>query len=276
MKNIIIPVDFSKYSEYAVKAAAMLAKKHSGNLTLVHMLEMPTGYSDNGGDHNKAMVFMLKFAEKKFETFVDKDYLEDLEVNIIIKHYALFPEIGTLAEEQNADLIVMGSHGVSNHNDYFLGSNTEKVVKTSKIPVLVIKEELHDIEFTNSVYVSDFKLESIEAYLKAQAFFNMIDVKPTLLFVNKSDGGFVSSREMESRFEDFLMEAHGNLDNLEYFENYDDYTVLEGVNYFVEKNDISLVSIATHGKSSLSKFFNHSISLDIANHLKKPVLTLLI
>ncbi|WP_010135854.1 universal stress protein [Ochrovirga pacifica] len=275
MKNIIIPVDFSKYSEYALKVGAQFAKKHNTKLTLVHMLEMPTGYSDHSVDQ-KTTVFMLKLAEKKFDEFIDKDYLEDVSVDLVIKHYALFPEIGVLAKELNADLIIMGSHGVSEHDDFFLGSNTEKVVKTSKIPVLVIKKEIDSIDFDKVVYVSDFKTESVEAYQKAKTFFNLIKVKPKLLFINKADGGFVSTKEMETRFQNFLQKADGNLDNLSYFDNYDDYTVLDGVKYYVEKNNISLVSIATHGKSSISKFFNHSVSLEIANHLETPVLTLLI
>ncbi|MGY6647670.1 universal stress protein [Wenyingzhuangia sp. IMCC45574] len=276
MKNIIIPVDFSKYSEYALKVGAMFAKKHHCKLTLVHMLEMPMGYSQLDAEHAKAMVFMLKFAEKKFEDFVDKDYLEDIDINIIIKHLALFPEISHLAEEEQADLILMGSHGVSEHNDFFLGSNTEKVVKTSKTPVLVIKKELDNIDFKNAIYVSDFKQESVNTYKKAKKFFDMIGIKSKLLFINKADGGFISTKEMEDRFKSFLLSAENSLENLDSFENYDDYTVLDGVKYYIEKNNVSLVSIATHGKSTLSKFFNHSVSLDIANHIETPVLTLLI
>lgn len=276
MKSIIIPVDFSKYSEYALKAGAMFAKEHGVKLTLVHMLEMPSGYSEQDAEHSKSMVFMLKFAEKKFEQFIEKEYLEGVDLKIIIKHYALFPEIGQLAQEENADLILMGSHGVSEHDDFFLGSNTEKVVKTSKTPVLVIKKELDHINFKNVVYVSDFKQESIKTYQKAKVFFETIGVKPTLLFINKADGGFISTKEMEARFKSFLLGAENSLENIDLFDNYDDYTVLDGVRYYIEKNDISLVSIATHGKSSLSKFFNSSVSLDIANHIETPVLTLLI
>ncbi|NJB83711.1 universal stress protein [Wenyingzhuangia aestuarii] len=276
MKNIIIPVDFSKYAEYALKAAAKFAKKQNSTLILVHMLEMPTGYSDHDSDYGKTIVFLIKYAEKKMQKFIEKDYLQDVKIQVIIKHFALFPEIGDLAEEHNASLIIMGSHGISEHNDTFLGSNTEKVVRNSPIPVLVIKEELPSIDFKNSVFVSDFKMESVKAYQKAKNFFKSINVKPTLLFINKPDGGFVSTSEMNARFENFLMKADGNLDNLDAFANYDDYTVASGVRYFADENDISLISVATHGKSSLSKFFNKSISLDIANKSTRPVLTVLI
>ena len=275
MKKIIIPVDFSEFSEYALKAAVQLAKKHQSEIILVHMLEMPLGYSNHDSDYGKTLVFMIKHAEKKMEAFTNQSYLKDIKINVIIKHFTVFPEIGDLAIDQDASLIVMGSHG-SGHHSSFLGSNTEKVVRNSKIPVLIVKEELKTVDFKNVVFVSDFKMESINAYLKAQEFFKLIHVKPTLLFINKPDGGFVSTAEMKYRFENFLMKADGNLDNLEYFANYDDYSVIQGVKYYADENNIDLITIPTHGKSSISKFFNQSVSLDIANKSSYPVLTVMI
>lgn len=276
MKNIIIPVDFSKYSEYALKAAAMLAKKHKSVLTLIHMLELPGGYSEHDSTYSKSIVFMLKFAEQKMNTFIEKDYLEGLDIKIIIKHFTLFPEIGAIAKEHNASLIVMGSHGKDYHTDSYLGSNTEKVVKNSTTPVLVIKQELENVDFLNAVFVSDFKKESINAYKNAKQFFKKIGVTPKLLFINKQGSGFVSTKEMNQRFHNFLMGADGNLNYLNQFANYDDYTVVDGVNNFVEDHNISLISVATHGKSNISKFFNRSVSLDLANKTILPVLTVLI
>ncbi|ANW96000.1 hypothetical protein AXE80_06770 [Wenyingzhuangia fucanilytica] len=276
MKKIIIPVDFSEFSEYALKTAAQLAKKHTSELILVHMLEMPLAYSTHDSEYSKSIVFMIKHAEKKMEEITSKKYLKGITIKVIIKHFTVFPEIGDLAIDQEASLIVMGSHGVNHQHSTFLGSNTEKVVRNSKIPVLIVKDELKNVDFKNAVFVSDFKMESVNAYLKAKDFFNLINVKPTLLFINKPDGGFVSTAEMKYRFENFLMKADGNLDNLKYFANYDDYTVLHGVKYYADENNIDLIAIPTHGKSSISKFFNQSVSLDIANKSSYPVLTVLI
>ncbi|MGY5353817.1 universal stress protein [Wenyingzhuangia sp. IMCC45467] len=275
MKKIIIPVDFSEYSEFALKAAAQLAKKHSSEIILVHMLEMPLAYSTHDGEYGKTIVFMIKHAEKKMESLTSKDYLKNITLKVIIKHFTVFPELGDLAIEQEASLIVMGSHGANQH-DSFLGSNTEKVVRSAKIPVLIVKEEIKNVDFKNTVFVSDFKMESVNAYLKAKAFFKLLDIKPTLLFINKPDGGFVSTSEMKSRFENFLLKADGSLENLAYFANYDDYTVVNGVKYYADENNVDLITIPTHGKSSISKFFNQSVSLDIANKSSYPVLTVLI
>lgn len=276
MENIIIPVDFSKYAEYAVKTACHLAKKRNSTLILVHMLELPNGYSTNNTEYGKTTVFMLKYAELKMKKFLELSCLKGMKIKVIIKHFTLFPEIGELAKENNASLIVMGSHGVSEHDELFIGSNTEKVVRTSTIPVLVVKEELSIVDFSKSVFLSDFKPESIEAYKKAKTFFNLIDCEPTLLFINTPSNGFVSTEDMNKRLENFLMEADGNLNNMKLFENYDDYNVVKGVSYYTKQNNTSLISIATHGKTSFQNFFDHSISLEISNESSIPVLTILI
>lgn len=276
MKNIIIPIDFSECSEHALKTGAMFAKKHKVSLTLVHMIEMPYGYSTHDSEHAKSVAFMLKFAEMNFKKFIDKDYLEDIDLKIILKHYALFPEIGNIAIEENADLILMGTHGITKYESLFSGTNTEKVVKSSSIPVLVVKKELQNIDFEKIIYVSDFKLESVKAYQKAKVFYNVLGIKPELLFINTPGNSFIATKDLETRIKTFLMNADGHLDNLDSFICYDDHTVLEGVDYFIEKNNTSLVTVATHGKSKLSNLFNHSVSIDIANHVETSVLTLLI
>lgn len=273
MKRIIVPVDFSKFSEYALKAAALLAKKVDGEITIVHMLELPMGYSTHDEYYGQSLVFMVKFAEKKIQELLSRDYLKDLNINAIIRHLRVFEEVSNVAEEKNADIIIMGSHGTTDVEDYVLGSNTEKVVRSSEIPVLVIKDHVENIEFDNAVFVSDFKTEAVAAYKKAMALFKILDIKPTLLFINKPDGGFISTNEMNYRFENFLLKADGNLKNMDLFVNYDDYSVEKGVYYYCKENKTNLICVPTHGRTSLSKFFNKSISLDIANKSILPVLT---
>ena len=61
----------------------------------------------------------------------------------------------------------MGSNGVSGLKEMLIGSNTEKVVRTSEAPVLVIKNEHKAFKVDNFVFASDFKDESKPSYEKA-------------------------------------------------------------------------------------------------------------
>ena len=146
MKKIIIPVDFSEHSEYALRTAAKLAKKYDAELLALHMLEMSDiMLSASDGLQNQKAAFFLQLAEQRFEKFLDKDYLEDVKLTPIIKHFKVFSEVNDVALQHNADLIVMGSHGTNGIAEFFVGSNTERVVRNANIPVLVVKNDVSDV-----------------------------------------------------------------------------------------------------------------------------------
>ena len=91
MKKIIVPIDFSEHSEYALKTAARLAKKNNAEILALHMLEMSDIMltTSEGLQYEKA-VYFYKLSEQKFEKFLKKDYLKDLKVTPIIKHFKVF------------------------------------------------------------------------------------------------------------------------------------------------------------------------------------------
>ncbi|NNE78074.1 MAG: universal stress protein, partial [Pricia sp.] len=171
MNKIIVPVDFSEQSEYALKVAASLAKKHDSAILALHMLELTQAMiTSSEGFHPEQTVFLIKIAEKRFNDFLDKPYLKDVKISPIIKHYKVFSEINEVAKEHEVDLVIMGSHGTDGLREIFIGSNAEKVVRNSDIPVLVIKKEILDFKVNRMVFASDFKSESIKAFEKAREF----------------------------------------------------------------------------------------------------------
>lgn len=78
----------------------------------------------------------------------------------------------------------MGSHGTSGLSEVFIGSNAEKVVRNSKVPVLVIKNSYESFFIDKFVFASDFKDESKNAYKQAVNFAKKFDATIHLLMVN--------------------------------------------------------------------------------------------
>lgn len=77
MKKIIITVDFSKHTEFALESAALLTKKFNSEFFILHMLELSNMmYSSSVNDQYEEVIFYLKLAEKKFDNFLDQPYLE--------------------------------------------------------------------------------------------------------------------------------------------------------------------------------------------------------
>jgi len=274
MKKIIVPIDFSQHSEYALKSAAKLAKQYKAEILALHMLEMSDIVltTSDGLQHQKALYF-FKLAEQKFETFLKKDYLKNLKVTPIVKHFKVFSEVNDVVLKQNADLIIMGSHGASGLKEYFVGSNTERVVRNSDVPVLVVKQEITDIHFDVVAYATDFSEEGLTAYIRAKKLFDSIGSKMYLVHVNLPNDKFKSSLEIEQDVVNFLTKSDGNLDKMDSIYYVSDYSVEKGLLRSANTLGADLIAMPTHGRKGLTHFFEGSIGEDVANHATLPVMT---
>ncbi|MFD2550588.1 universal stress protein [Bizionia sediminis] len=274
MNKIIVPVDFSEYSEYALETAAILAKKNNSEILALHMLEMSDAVlSRSDSNAQLEAVFLLELAKKKFSEFLDKPYLEGVHITPLVKQYKVFSEVNDVAKEYDVDLIIMGSQGTSGIKEYFVGSNTEKVVRYSDIPVLVIKHNPILTEFDTVVFASDFSEDAIEAYKKAKKMCTFLKSDMHLIYVNLPGENFRSTPEMEGKVVKFLNAADGNLDYMSRVTYVNDYTVEQGISNFANVLGADMVAIATRGKKGLAHFFEGSISEDVANHSTLPVMT---
>lgn len=274
MKTILVPVDFSKYSEYALEVAASIAKNNDAKIVVVHMLGLSDAFltKDEAEEVFNAMYYM-KLSKKKFEHFLKKPYLKDIEVTDTIRNYKVFSEINDVVNEFQADLIVMGSHGVSGFTDMFIGSNTEKVVRSSEIPVLVIKKRVKDFNIKHAVFVTNLDLESAGAYIKARDFLLNFDCEMELLYI-KLPEYFHSTEEMNLKYNKFLDGTGLNEVDPPAIKYYDDYSMESGVFNYCDRHDTDIIIIPTHGRRGLSHFFYGSYGEDIANHSNIPVITI--
>jgi nucleotide-binding universal stress UspA family protein len=275
MKTILVPIDFSDYSEYALEVAAKIAKRHDSSIVALHMMGLSQAVltKDDSQEVFEAMYYM-KLADKRFQDFLDRDYLEGIEVQTTVQNYKLFHEIDSVAQEFNADLIVMGSHGSSGLREVFVGSNTEKVVRNSEIPVLVIKNRMGDEPMNKVVFANDFDKNNVTSFLKARNLFNALDVEMQMVYINTPGDGFRSTQEMEEKVVDFFIEANVNgeysVNDVKY---YSAYSIEEGIFTYSNKVNADLIAIPTHGRKGLAHFFSGSISEDLVNHSDLPVIT---
>lgn len=277
MSTILLPTDFSAHSENALRTAASIAKKNKATLLVVHMVGLEDGLLTKQ-ETNSALesVYYLKLAEKRFEEFLDKPYLEGVAVKQAVMKHRKFSEINDVAKENDAHLIVMSSRGSSGLEEMFIGSNTEKVVRSSEIPVLVIKQLISDFGMDTGVFATDFKEENIEAYHKAKTFFKQFDAKMELVYVNTPGRHFKSTREIDELLFAFFEKAGSKNPATEVSKVniVSDFSVEEGVFAFSQMINADVIAIPTHGRKGLSHVLRGSISEDIANHAIMPVLTI--
>ncbi|TYB74456.1 universal stress protein [Bizionia gelidisalsuginis] len=273
MKKIIVPVDFSIHSENALRVAAQIARHQNSEIVVVHMMGISDAKLIKEGNDSIEGLFLIKLTRKRFTEFLDKDYLEGLTIHDTVKNYKVFSELDDVAKEYGGDLIVMGSHGTSGVSEVFVGSNTEKVVRTASVPVLVIKEETN-FNPSDAVFACDFKVESLDVYNKVSGMFKLLDIKLHLLYVNLPGQNYKSTDQIEKQIIEFIVSLPEDDKILpEDVTIYADFSVEQGVFNFANKIKADVISIPTHGRSGLAHFFSGSIGEDIVNHSKIPVLT---
>lgn len=273
MKKILVPTDFSEQANYALEVAAQLARKNNGEIYLLHMLDLPLNQipelgGDTVGNIPEAMFFM-KLAHNKFEEILSQDFLKGITIHETVDFHQTFEGIKNTCKEHDVDMIIMGSHGVSGLKEMFIGSNTEKVVRTSDIPVLVIKNGHENFTVNDFVFASDFKNDSKETYKQAIKLAQAFNSKIHLLFVN-TPNKFTTTATANARISDFINDSD--------YSNYDinifnDESVEKGILNFSHIIGADLIGISTHGRQGIAHFFNGSISEDLVNHSKRPVVT---
>lgn len=274
MKKIIVPVDFSKHSENALQTASFLAKKHNAEILVVHILELSGAIKFQSEAHTQLEIdFFTKIAQERLDKFIQKDYLKGIKITPIIKLYKFLTELNALVEEERVDLIIMGSHGVTGLKELFVGSNTEKMVRNSSVPVLVVKGVSVTSNFETAIFACDFSDKEIKPYKKIKEFLAKLSCNLQLLHVNTPYESFKSTKEMEQRVHDFLVQADGDLYNVNDVVYTSDYTVEKGILEYANLHGIDLIIVATHGRKGISHFVEGSISEDVANHSTLPVLT---
>lgn len=275
MKKILVPTDFSKEAENALKVAVKLAKAYQyEEIVVLNMLELPSDTVKSAVNPHEIeqppeSLFFMKLAKRKFDKLLNKPFTKGVKITEAVEFRRAFDGILNSIEKYDIDLIVMGSSGASGIEEIFIGSNTEKVVRHSKIPVLVIKKEIEDFEVKNFVYASDLDQKSRRSFWKALKLADLLNAKLHLLYVNTL-GKFHTTEEVEEKAALFVKGAPS--DNFETV-IYNAHTIEEGILGYTKKLDAELMGIATSGKRGLAHLLNGSISQELVNHAEKPVIT---
>ena len=240
---------------------------------LIHLIEIPSGVVDMGASSKfsipESMLYLRKTKEK-IVAFKEKNFPKDLKIEYFIKINTPFEGIRKCAHKIDADLIVMGSKGHSEFEEIMIGSNTEKVVRTSTVPVIIIKKDDKNFKLKNLVFASNFKKDDKAVFNKFIGFANQFKSKIHLLRIN-TPSNFESSREATKKIKRFIK----SYELPKYSINiYNDTSVEKGILNFSKDNNSDLIALCTHGRSGLSHLFSPSVSKKLSKFAAIPILTI--
>ncbi|MBJ6118932.1 universal stress protein [Pontibacter sp. BT310] len=277
MRRILVPTDFSEQAQYAFEVAINIARRTGAAIKLLHVVEMPRSASFSAtGDvvyhDNMEQLYIMRLMEAtktNMSKLIAKVSHTGVEVVQEVDVDSIVNKIKRVIAADNVDLIVMGSKGSSGMDEFLIGSNTEKVVRTATCPVLTIKTSNPEFDVKEIVLASNFRREVGKAMDAFKYFQKLFDARLHLVYIN-TPGAFESSSNLRSK----LAHAADKYDLHNYTINvYNDTIEEDGILHFAEDINADMIMMATHGRTGLSHLLSGSIAEDLVNHTSRPVLT---
>ncbi len=277
MKTILVPVDFSGYSNNALDFAYELAKKHGdANIQILHIIEsMDTqSYNTMGivSSNDQVDLFlnlMIKGVQKQMDVIVNDPKYSEVEMIPHVHYGRPYESISEAIAEHDAFVVVMGTLGSSGLDELFIGSNTEKVVRYAKCPVIAIPEgaKFHDIK--NVVYATNLTVEDNDVVQRLKIGQELFGAHLHILWVNTIHV-LKTDEDMGAKLEKFA-QSNG-LSNYSVHVSKGIFAEAGILNYADEIN-ADMIAMTTGGRKGIAYLFSGSLAEDVVNHSCLPVWT---
>ncbi|NVK84492.1 MAG: universal stress protein [Cytophagia bacterium] len=278
MKTILVPTDFSEQARNATRLAAEIARKGNAKIVLVTVIEGSRNFSFNTmgeaadavGEEAFFINKLIEIQKEHLQNAAEDSALSGLTVETVLEMGSPYEGISQVIADRKADLLVMGTKGSSGLDEILIGSNTEKVVRYAKCPVITVKDEVSLSDIQNIVYATDLTTDQSQFINQIKEMQALTGAKIHLLKVN-TPNHFYTERQMNDSFDKFI-KKHG-LENVT-VNIYNEATEEDGILYFAEDLGSCMIAIATHGRTGLLHLLTGSIAEDLVNHATIPVMTL--
>lgn len=267
MKTILVPIDLSDVSEYALEVAVSIAKKHDSTVILLKRLIFPTVEytmidNDFYEDKEDYYRYLTQESKDRLKDMIDRPAYKGVKFKLKVVRQE--ESLADSVSHQNAGLIVMGSTGASGWKEWTKGSNAEHVVRKASCPVLVVKSPVS--EFTNVVFAVDF--ENDEFVRASSALLDKTAIKPHFVYVDNGtkifDADALSEKVGKWAFELGYSVYH--------FEIIEESPIEKGILNYARKVEADIIVMYTHGRKGLQHFIYGSIAEDVVNHAEMAVM----
>jgi nucleotide-binding universal stress UspA family protein len=144
--DILVPVDFSPYSQKALRYGRTLAQAFEANLHLLHVLDQPIHPAHYGLGDDLLMRLNPEVQRRSHEEMerLFSQFGAEVKCQTHVCEGRAYSEIVRFVEAEECDLVVMGTHGLSGLEHFLLGGTTEKVMRHASCPVLAVKLKERD------------------------------------------------------------------------------------------------------------------------------------
>lgn len=273
MQKLLVPCDFSRQAINAYRLALDIARQSNGEVHVLNIVEVPVvpetmfvpAYNFEGGLFDE----LQTRAQQQFDQLKASFSQHNLKIFFHIQFGTVTHTIQENVVKESIDLIVMGSHGASGLREFFIGSNAERIVRTSTVPVLIVKE-YSDLQIKNIVFPNTPDIDNQEdLVMKMKALQDFFGATLHIVWIN-TPLNFAPDVFTHQRLQRFAHRFMLKDYTIHVFNALDEES---GILDFTKSVKGDLIAMGTRARKGISHLFNGSVTEDVANHNKGLVWT---
>jgi nucleotide-binding universal stress UspA family protein len=271
MKKILVPTDYSDCADNAIDVAKVIASRSGAELLLLHLEEMVpevahvlhhTTWEDN--PHH------VGHARFQLQQVVDSIEKECLQVKGIFVPHEGRESIKDYIKPYQIDFMVMGSHGATGIREAIIGSNTQKVIRSSSVPALVIKRPNKNFHPQRILFASTFREDVRKPLREVADFARLWNAELDLVFLN-----LLTHLIEENEAKRLMTEQMELIPDIRYTLNISETNDEEwGINKFARLTEADVIAVVYDTHTGFNRLFNSSVAEKLINHSEIPVLVM--
>jgi nucleotide-binding universal stress UspA family protein len=269
MDKFLCPVDFSTYSLNALEYAAKLLHVRKGSLTLIHIFtekEFLHALDGEKSDFND----LKDHAKEKLYNLADEIEEEyDFECDVVLSIGDVNNSISKYANDNDYDLIVMGTQGNGYNRKTIIGSRTIRTVENSITPVLTVPLEAEFKGWNSVVYASDYSEKDKIIMQKLVSF--VYSFRSRIRFVHVSHSKNKMNEKSYQEFKDELSSFLG-YEKISYYLKEYKKDISSGIEEFVYEHNGDLLVLLKRKRNFLEKLIGNSVSTEVSYLSTHPLL----
>lgn len=272
MKTLLVPTDFSEYGTTAARTAVQIAAKTGAHIVLMHNIQTLIKWKSlpeaEQQEYPETLGKTVEAADK-LARFVKSKLFRNVSVKSVITHGITYEEIVMQASRLKADMIIMGSHGNEGSNKFFIGSNVQKVIRETSLPVLSVKKDFTGKRWRKVVFAASFDEDMEKSFTRIKNLAGSLGATIHLLFVN-TPSNFKDTRTVKSQMKSFMKKyPEVKFETVVYNHHDLDGGILE----YAEDAGADWIAMATHYRRHAPKYLV-SVTESVVFHAALPVVSI--
>jgi nucleotide-binding universal stress UspA family protein len=275
MKKILFPTDMTALAENAFRFGARIADAYQAEIITLHTYTVPLAdqgmtpelYQDIAYSKEAHEITELQAFSRKLDAILDEEGISGLKIVHLLQQGFVVDEVIRIAEEENVDLIIMGTKGAENLLEVLWGTYTSNVVERAHCTVLSVPEAAVFKGFKKIAYATDFHELEDDAILELLHFAANFGSKVHFVHVSGKQDNWNSKKLQQLKNIGWLQD---HIDDI-HFDILEDSNMVHAVEEYVLTNDIDTMAVYSPKRGFWQKLFTPGYSRKLVKNLKLPV-----